>query len=284
MIDVLLFGLPADQVGNGTPVWRKLVSIAMSAQLRGWSWTEFSGEVAKDEYRSGKQHRNGLWVQLRARSRSDAHTAKQLANAWSRAAENLAGLGDRDAENFCAEAVERSYEWSDRLDEGVDDLTDAETAVLRYVAAETERRRFMTVTCPRRAVADAAGISEWKAKEALASLTAKGYLVQASPGRGGSAANRRAAIYSLAPIENHPYTPRRVYMGGGTEEAEVSTPCVGYRLSRKNRVPRSFLRFVCASRVGSERHWRAVNSSHDQRQGTSPAGQPREQQNEVLRR
>jgi len=63
-----------------------MVSIAMSAQARGWTQMEFINEVAKTERRKNSigqkrltEHK--LWLQLKACSRDEGHAFKQLDKA-----------------------------------------------------------------------------------------------------------------------------------------------------------------------------------------------------------
>ncbi|KUI26499.1 hypothetical protein AU195_05690 [Mycobacterium sp. IS-1496] len=200
-IDNLTFGVPS-QVSAKT-VWNAFVSIAMSAQRRGWSEVEFISEVTRCERRSGvvggrafKHH--VLWLQHTSFTRSDRHANQSLHRAWLQATDNLNGTELVTPEDLRAAAVEKAFEWHDRLSNRVDHLTDAEFKVMHYVVAETERRQMSRVTCPARAVAGHTGLSRMGALRTLKGLSTRGLLVQHSPGRGGPReATRRAAIYCL---------------------------------------------------------------------------------------
>ncbi|NKZ77518.1 hypothetical protein GTA28_11635 [Rhodococcus hoagii] len=186
----------ADGVQSANPreVWGKCVSIAMSAYRRGWSEHDYVMEIAAS---SGR-----LWLQLGSRpdgrSVSQQTAYKALRKAWEYGVANANNVGARSRAEIHADAVELAYSWADRLNEGVDRLGTSEAAVMNYVVAETERRGLLRVTCPRRAIADSAGIGEEAVRGALTRLTSRGLLVKHSPGRRGVAGKGRAAIYGLA--------------------------------------------------------------------------------------
>lgn len=206
-VDRLLFGVPGCEQSDAKKVWGALVSIAMSAQRRGWSRAEFVSEVTRSERRRGingtrrwTSHR--LWWQQKGFSRNDLHAIKSLDKAWDAAAENLLGNTLRTPEDLRASAIETAYLWADRLLAGTDDLTDTEIRVMDYVIKETERRGMSRVTCPARVVGEHAKVSPITALRTLNRLTANGLLVQHSRGRRASdPARRRAAIYSLTDPE-----------------------------------------------------------------------------------
>jgi hypothetical protein len=103
----------------------------------------------------------------------------------------------RTPDEVHADAVERAMLWADRLTDGADGLTDAESGVMSYVVAETERRGMLRVTCPGRAVAEFAKIPHRTAAPILETLTGKGFLIKHYAGRGGPASTGKAAIYEL---------------------------------------------------------------------------------------
>lgn len=199
-VDLLGNGLPEHQAKNPRKVWGALLSVAMSAYRRGWSQADYINEVCKDEWRSGKRHQNTLWTQMQACNRKPT---KSLHSAWDTAVANVGDVGDRTRADLRADAIERAYEVVDRLTDGIDGLSEIDTAVLRFVAGETERRGFLTVACPAHAVAEYAKCAKLTAQRSLTRLAERGYLVKHSAGSGGRAANRRAAIYSLTPPGSH---------------------------------------------------------------------------------
>ena len=87
-IDSLLFGTPKDT--SAPKIWGRMLSIAMSAQARGWTQIQFINEVTKTERRKNSvgqkrltEHK--LWLQLKACSRDEGHALKQLDKAWEQA-------------------------------------------------------------------------------------------------------------------------------------------------------------------------------------------------------
>jgi hypothetical protein len=201
-IDKLVFGLRDGQDTDPRKVWGECVRIAMSAYRRGWTRNEFVDEVTKYEKKKDARGRkqwteHRLWVQLRSYNSSPKAAFNALDKAWEVAVANLNGVGMRTKEEIRDDAVERAFLWADRITDGIDGLTETEAAVIGYVTSETERRGMMRVTCPARAVAEYAKVSAMTASRTLGALTAKGLLVQYSPGRSGKVGNRRAAIYGL---------------------------------------------------------------------------------------
>ncbi len=193
-VDKILFGLPPGEARDYWEPYRACVSIAMSAQRRGWSEADFVNEVARD--------RSCLWLQLRTqcdgRLRSDVSAYRTVHKAWDTAEANLRGVGMRTPEDIRDDAVELAMLWADRLTDTVDGLSDAQAAVMGYVVSETERRRMLRVTCPGRDVAEFAKIPHRTAARILQMLSWKGLLIKHYSGRGGSSATGRAAIYQLA--------------------------------------------------------------------------------------
>ena len=111
-IDSLLFGMP--KYASAPKIWGRMVSIAMSAQARGWTQMEFINEVTKTERRKNSigqkrlmQHK--LWLQLKACSRDEGHALQQLEKAWEQGIEHRMNEGFHTAEDLIADAVERGY-------------------------------------------------------------------------------------------------------------------------------------------------------------------------------
>ena len=199
-LDRALPGWAIDAITNGVPtrdarvVWTMCLRIAMSAYRRGWSEDQYLTEIA------GMNSR--LWVQLMTRrdgrTSTGPATYKSLRKAWSAGVANANNVGARTHDEIRADAVELAYKWTDRLDSRVDGLNARETAVMVYVINQTERRGMLRVTCPRRGIAESAGVGEEAVKGALARLTVRGLLVKHSAGRRGEPGKGKAAIYGLA--------------------------------------------------------------------------------------
>ena len=218
-IDRLYFGIPDNPTEK--QVWNSFVSLAMSAQCRGWSQVEFENEVTgRPCIRIRGQRRwvtHRLWAQLVERSRDPN---KSLRKAWDQADLNLDDRNWRDREELAAAAVENAWAWQDRLAAATDDL-EAETAmVMDYVVGQVEKRGITRVTCPAREVAAHAGVSRNTAWRRLQQLTERGLLIQYSKGwyakppkkvegqpQRSRPSSRRAAIYSLPDLFEQIHSP-----------------------------------------------------------------------------
>jgi hypothetical protein len=219
-IDLLMYGVP--KYIPAPKIWGKVVSIAMSAQARGWTSIQFVNEVSKTERRKNKvgQRRwtsHHLWEQVLAYSRDSVDAFKELDKAWAAATDNLLSEGLRTPEDLIANAIERAWAWEDRLGEGTDNLSVAEASVMSYVIAEIKKRRMTRVTCPCRAVGEFAKIPHVSANRTLKSLANKGFLVQYSRGTWSeSPSKRKAAIYGLS-------DPFSLKTGDGDEPLRAGT-------------------------------------------------------------
>ena len=202
-VDLMLNGLNGKDAHNPRKVWAEILRLSMSAYRRGWTEAQFCAELTKDQKkRALRNHR--LWAQLREGC-SDVSAYRQLHKAWGCAVANVNDVGERTHAELQAEAVELAYRWADRITDAGDQLSEAETAVLLFVASETERRAMPRVTCPARAVAQAAKTSPMTASRSLNALADRGFLFKHSPGRAsGKTTSRRAAIYGLADPEALP--------------------------------------------------------------------------------
>lgn len=192
-VDLILDGVPAGEATHRR-LYGVCVSIAMSTQRRGWSEAAYTNEIARDN--------SHLWLQLQTgrggKRRSPARAYEVLTNAWLSATENLHDLALRTAFDIAQDARERALQWTDRLTDRIDQLSDAEMAVMAYVVSETERRGMLRVTCPGRDAAHFAKLSHRSAARTLSSLAEKGFLIKHFPGRRGTPSVRKAAIYGLA--------------------------------------------------------------------------------------
>jgi len=105
---------------------------------------EFINEVAKTERRKNaigqkRLTEHKLWLQLKACSRDEGHALKQLEKAWAQGVEHRMNEGFRTAEDLIADAVERAYQWEDRLTEGKDGLLDTEMLDRKELARLAEK-------------------------------------------------------------------------------------------------------------------------------------------------
>jgi hypothetical protein len=189
-------GLPQKDARDKRKVWTMIMRIAMSAYLRRWTEMQFVAEMTKCETHKTRQEHQ-LWLQLRRRS-SERTACKALRKAWDTAVANANNVSLRTRDDIGDDAVERAFQWADRITDELDGLTPTEAAVMGYVIAETEHRGMMRVTCPARDVAEHAKLPVMTAHRTLDVLTTKGLLVRESRGRPGKPGNRGAAIYSLA--------------------------------------------------------------------------------------
>lgn len=198
--DHIKFGIPGDQIRDRRKLWGECVGIAMSAQRRGWSESEYLTEIAINK--------TGLWRQLTTRRDGqpypDKHGYKELRSAWRSATLNINAVGGvRSRDEVAADAVELAFQWVDRLTDGTDCLDEAEAGVMHYVIGETERRGMLRVTCPGREVARFSKTSHRTAARVLNRLVERGLLIKHSPGRRWKkgTTSGRAAIYGLADPE-----------------------------------------------------------------------------------
>jgi DNA-binding MarR family transcriptional regulator len=201
-VDAMKNGLPQKDARDKRRVWTMIMRIAMSAHVRGWTEMQYITEITKcEKHLTRQEHR--IWVQLRHGS-SERAACKALHKAWDTAVVNVNNVSMRTSEEIRDDAIERAFQWADRITDELDGLTPTEAAVMCYVISETERRGMMRVTCPARDVAEHAKLSVMTAHRTLDVLTAKGLLVRECRGRPGKPGNRRAAIYSLADPDGVP--------------------------------------------------------------------------------
>lgn len=203
-VDAIFDGLPERQARDRRKLWGVCVRIAMSAQRRGWSESEYITEIVI--------RKSGLWRQLITRrdglSYPEKRGYKELRSAWGAARSNVNDVGSLTRDEIAWKAMDLALAWVERITDDTDRLTEVEADVMRYVAGETERRGMLRVTCPGRAVAEFAKIPHRTAARVLDRLTKRGLLIKHSPGRrgkppgsSGKGAERRAAIYGLVDPE-----------------------------------------------------------------------------------
>lgn len=198
-VDALGDGLPEPQSRDRRKLWAMCVRIAMTAQRRGWSESEYLTEVTS--------RKHGLWRQLTTRRNGrpypDKFGYKELRSAWDAARLNVNDVGIRTRDEIASDAMDLALAWVEWITDHPGHLNEVEADVMRYVIAQTERRGMLRVTCPGREVAAFAKTSHRTAARVLTGLADRGLLVKHSPGRRGKEGNtsRRAAIYGLADPE-----------------------------------------------------------------------------------
>jgi hypothetical protein len=202
-IDLLMFGVPT--YTPATQIWGAAMRIAMCAQARGWSQTEYVNEFMSRttrKNRAGQKRTSNhkLWEQVQAYSKHGNSGIHELDKAWNTAKVNRqSGEGLTTPEELLNNAIERAWAWETRFAEGNDGLSIAEASVMSYVIVEIERRQMTRVTCPCRVVGEYAKLPHATAARTLKCLAEKGFLDQFSRGTySKDPSNRKAAIYSLS--------------------------------------------------------------------------------------
>jgi hypothetical protein len=200
-IDLLVDGLPP--YTPATRIWSTVVSIAMSAQARGWHYQGFIDEVTKEERRTNKARqrrwtKHRLWEQVEAYCTAKQSPRHELDKAWVQAIENRNGDGFRTPEDLLNNALEAAFTWEERLTVGNDSLSDNEAVVMAYVIEQVLARKMSRVVCPVRVVGEYAGIPIATASDILRRLTDKGFLNLFSKGVHSADPKRwKASIYYL---------------------------------------------------------------------------------------
>lgn len=193
-VDAILGGLLGPQARDRRKLWGMCVRVAMSAQRRGWSESEYLTEISARKY--------GLWRQLTTRRDGrpypDKFGYKELRSAWEAARLNVNDVGIRTRDEIASDAMDLACSWVEWITDNPGQLGEIEASVMGFVIAETERRGMLRVTCPGREVAEFAKTSHRTAARVLSGLANRGLLIKYSPGRRGTGSNRRAAIYGLA--------------------------------------------------------------------------------------
>lgn len=198
-VDCILFGIPDDQARDRRKLWGACVRIAMSAQRRGWSESDYLTEI--------NLRKHGLWRQLTTqrdgRPYPEPKGYKELRSAWKAARLNVNDVGCRTRDEIASDAMDLAFVWVEWITDHPGHLSEAEAGVMGYVIAETERRGMLRVTCPGRAVAEFSKTSHRTAARVLDRLVKRGLLIKHSPGRRWKkrTPSGRAAIYGLADPE-----------------------------------------------------------------------------------
>lgn len=221
-MDLIRDGVPpaALKAGGDRAVWNALVRTAASACQRGQSRTEWEGLLAESRSRLGAQAR--LKRGRTERTARDYH--RVLNNAWARAATWLLTAEP-------ALSIQRIRERADTVTAVAADpeapLPDAYRAVLAHAANVARRNGTTRPALPRRAVAEATGLTERTARTTLEALHRDGLLRLEVPGRSSSDPRRqRAGLYQLpaaAALTAYLY-PKYGSMGRGAQV--YGTPAV----------------------------------------------------------
>ena len=197
-----------DLIRDGEPLATRnqahgyLVSIAMSAQIKGWTESEYRTAIASPDKGS-----TGLWDQIMRGQRNKPERAyKALARAWETATAYLKDNGGlRYLSDVGDDADEHGTGWLDALaDPGlVTTRTPKHHAALEHIASETIRRRMKRVAIPVRQLAEHLGVSPRYACTVLHDLIADGWIVSVHRGSHSSkGATGDASVYRLeqAPV------------------------------------------------------------------------------------
>jgi len=166
-------------------VWALLRRTAVSAAARGWTRSEWEGEVCLPSGTLAQQiRRRGV-----SKMRTPAQFAKQFDSAWSSAADWLkkqpAALGGDEVQ---ARGERAAIAVVAAVEDPESELDGRERAVLHFAVATLRRHHdegkpFDRVALPRRDVAAGTGLSERVARAALDQLVARGLLVVSRPGQ-----------------------------------------------------------------------------------------------------
>ncbi len=193
IVDLIRDGVPpaALKAGGDLAVWRALVRTAASACQRGQTRTEWEALLGESRSRLGAQAR--LKKGRTERTNRDYH--RVLNNAWTRAAKWLLTADP-------AISAEQIRERADTVTAVAADpetpLPDAYRAVLAHAANVARRNGTTRPALPRRAVAEATGLTERTARTTLGALHLDGLLRLEVAGRSSSDPRRqRAALYQL---------------------------------------------------------------------------------------
>lgn len=187
-------------------VWGLFVAIAMSCQRRGWTQVQYVEEMWSRETRLFARGERvfGHWplmIQLLTGVKGNSKRAqRQIDRAWATASENLKREGTlKPIDEYMTDLIGAAYAWEDRLDDDVDNLSDTQKQVMRYVITSVQKRRNSKVTCPCREVGAIVGIPHSSASNTLKELAKRGFLVLHDSGSySENPKNRKAAIYSLS--------------------------------------------------------------------------------------
>jgi hypothetical protein len=202
-MDIIAQGIE-NRSDDRRPIFKALVDVFCSMHRANYTLTD-AINASKDGVKTGPgKVSNGLWQQittrLNGRQVSWDSVKYTIEKAWNYAGAIVA-KGGRPQPQRESEILALAQSWEEAISHL--ELTGTEAKVLKFVARETERRKFLHVTCPAQGTADACGVSRKGAWEALISLRNKGLIICRSRGTWrGDRENHggRAAIYRLADI------------------------------------------------------------------------------------
>jgi hypothetical protein len=199
-LDIIAYGVQEDNDDDRRHLFRAAHKVACSAISRGWTETDFRSFLMDGVKTPGGKRSNELWRQLNTRRGRELswHTVNQfLSKVWQYAEVNVAKGSHPERRSDILGVAEG---WAKAIANSQVVLTRSESLVLKYVVAETIRRKFRNVACPIRGVAAYTGLSRQGAQDALISLRERGILHRQSPGTWVGAGRRggKAALYSLA--------------------------------------------------------------------------------------
>jgi hypothetical protein len=182
------------------PIFNTEVRVAMFFILMERTETDFRNAL-QDGFMTPEGRRAHLWHQItyrRNKKRQWASIDTELSKAWQWAQGNIAEGKEPNPkrEKDILKLAETAREAIPNLM-----LKPNQAKVLRYVADETARKKFLNVTCPVREAADAANLSVKGAWEAIAYLRDVGFIVCRERGIGIKGSGR-AGIYRLSDLRS----------------------------------------------------------------------------------
>lgn len=198
-IDLCRDGVDPDRLRQkgDRAVFSTLVSIAMSAQARGWGDVELEALILDDQ-------RSNLGNQVRLRGgkhpRSRAQIAKLMRDAWNRAWEHRTSETQWSPDQAAEEVARRAAHAVNIAADADNDLHQVDRDVLHYIATQAKHRGSTRVTLPRRALQQAVGAGERTVRNSLGRLIAARHLdlVERGRPRGTTATSKaRANVYAL---------------------------------------------------------------------------------------
>jgi len=267
-LDLIAHGIE-NRSDDRRPIFKALVDVSCSMHRANYTLTDAINAL-KDGVKTGPgKVSHGLWDQITTRLNGRQVTGSSLKyfieKAWNWAAAIVA-KGGRPQPQRESEIIELAHSWEEAIPHL--NLTTTEAKVLAFVSSETQRRKYLHVTCPARATAEACGICRKGAFEALISLRDKGLIICRSRGSWrGEKENHggRAAIYRLANLADffRPARGTRTLPPQNRSDqrgSEVITPLIGHMdllgeqdMSKKDLIPQG--NWVLMVTMGPPRRW-----------------------------
>lgn len=196
MIDVIRDGVPARALRDrgGAAVWGALVSTAMSAQQRGWTYPHWAGLVSETRSLLGRQAR----LDRGRRDIGPKRYERTLRRSWEAAGRAVAESPAQTATEV-REAVNETLRALDRLPESAWPLPPRDRLVLRWVLEEAARRGMTRPVTPARAIEAETGVPRAEVSRALARLRAEGWIELHSRGARGAGGSGKASLHTVKP-------------------------------------------------------------------------------------